>query len=40
MAVHEVGEKIGENDTFNDVLSYKHVDKLIDWLKTLPFPYK
>lgn len=37
MAVHEVGRKIGENDTFNDVLSYKHVDKLIDWLKTLPF---
>jgi len=37
MAVHEVGRKIGENDTFNDVLSYKHVDKLIGWLKTLPF---
>ena len=37
IAVHEVGRKIGENDTFNDVLSYKHVDKLIDWLKTLPF---
>ena len=37
IAVHEGEREISKNDTFNDVLSYKYVDKLIDWLKTLPF---
>ena len=37
IAVHEGEREISKNDTFNDVLSYKNVDKLIDWLKTLPF---
>lgn len=37
IAVHEAVRKTSDTDTLDDVLSYKHSNKLIEWLKSLPF---